>query len=379
MKCKKCGTEFESKFCPNCGGQAESFTEATMNEIQSKTEKTKKPFYKKWWFIIIIIIVIAIIGKVFIDRFETTEKINWSTLELGAYLPQPEKNKCEISTDTAEHLTVYIHKVKKEYFKSYKQACVNAGYIIDSEDTGTKYVAFNKEGYQLEIILTESSEQLTIRLSAPEKMSNFEWPTSGIGIMLPTPRSTFGRISWNNSKTFIIHIGKTTINDYKAYVKACEDKGFILDYKKGDKTYSAKNTEGFKISLMYLGGNNIEISLRAPEEEIHNDNNNSTGNTQPSAEPSTNNTNNGISKEFKDAMDSYEKFMDEYVSFMKKYATSNGTDMSLLSDYSKYVSKYAEMCKEFAKWEEKEMNNAETAYYIDVQARVSKKLLEVSQ
>ncbi|MDO5557903.1 MAG: hypothetical protein Q4G05_06710 [Clostridia bacterium] len=41
-------------------------------------------------------------------------------------------------------------------------------------------------------------------------------------------------------------------------------------------------------------------------------------------------------------MDSYESFINEYITFMKKYKASNGTDMSLISDYAKYMSKYAE-------------------------------------
>ena len=95
-------------------------------------------------------------------------------------------------------------------------------------------------------------------------------------------------------------------------------------------------------------------------------------------EPENDNTDNdGLDPDFKAAMDSYEKFMDEYVAFMKKYK-SNPSDLALLADYADYVSKYAGFVENFEKWENKEMNAAETAYYIDVQARISKKLLEVA-
>lgn len=85
-----------------------------------------------------------------------------------------------------------------------------------------------------------------------------------------------------------------------------------------------------------------------------------------------------INEDFKIAMDSYEKFIDEYVDILKKYQNSNGTDMSILSDYADYVSKYANYVEDFEKWESKDLNAEEIKYYIDVQARVTKKLLEIS-
>ena len=109
--------------------------------------------------------------------------------------------------------------------------------------------------------------------------------------------------------------------------------------------------------------------------------------TQPSTEPSTEATtpaateekkdNNSIDPEFKAAMDSYEEFFDEYVAIMKKYK-ANPTDLSILSDYAKYMGQYADMMQKFETWENEDLNAAETAYYIDVQARISKKLLEVA-
>lgn len=88
--------------------------------------------------------------------------------------------------------------------------------------------------------------------------------------------------------------------------------------------------------------------------------------------------NDSLGFDFKEAMDSYEEFMDDYVAFMKKY-NANPTDISLLTDYADYLSKYADFVEDFENWEDEELNAAETAYYIDVQARVSKKLLEVVQ
>lgn len=100
---------------------------------------------------------------------------------------------------------------------------------------------------------------------------------------------------------------------------------------------------------------------------------------EPSAEqPATNNAGDEIRKDFKAAMDAYETFMNEYVDFMKKYK-KNPSDISLLADYTNYMSRYAEFVKDFEKWETEDMNAAEAAYYLEVQARVSQKLLDVAQ
>lgn len=94
-----------------------------------------------------------------------------------------------------------------------------------------------------------------------------------------------------------------------------------------------------------------------------------------SVESTTSASDGELRSDFKEAMDSYEKFMNDYADFMKKYK-ANPSDTSLLADYADYMTKYAEMVEKFDKWESEDLNDAELAYYIDVQARVSKLLLE---
>jgi len=84
-----------------------------------------------------------------------------------------------------------------------------------------------------------------------------------------------------------------------------------------------------------------------------------------------------LSADFKSAMDSYEKVMNEYVDFMKKYL-ENPSDLTLLAAYMEYMSKYTEAMEDFEEWEETELNEAELAYYIEVQTRINQKLLEVA-
>lgn len=86
----------------------------------------------------------------------------------------------------------------------------------------------------------------------------------------------------------------------------------------------------------------------------------------------------GMRPEFKEAMDSYEAFYDEYCDIMKKY-TENPSDMELLTSYADMLTKAAEMSEKFEVWEDNEMNDTELKYYLDVNNRITKKLIDVSK
>ena len=94
--------------------------------------------------------------------------------------------------------------------------------------------------------------------------------------------------------------------------------------------------------------------------------------------PTENDPSNELRPDFLEAMNSYEAFMDEYVAFMKKYL-ENPADIRLLSDYAKFMQEYAEFVEDFEKWSDEDLNAAELAYYLEVQNRVTQKLLEISQ
>lgn len=90
-----------------------------------------------------------------------------------------------------------------------------------------------------------------------------------------------------------------------------------------------------------------------------------------------------VSPDFKAAMDSYEAFFDEYVEFMKKYETMLDSDnpmaaLTWLSEYTSWLNRYAETMDKLNDIDEDSLSVADYAYYIDVMARINKKLLEVA-
>lgn len=389
MKCVNCGTEYEGKFCPECGTKTQEQTDFQQQNVnqpfeagkkgRKKPKKPKKPIYKRWWFFVIIgIALIAIIGTA--TSGEKTEKIKWNEMVLGAQLPEPAVNKGIIHSNSLETLYIEVKKDSDSQFANYIVACKEKGFTIDAKSTPYSYTAYNSDGYKLS--LSDYSKMFSIKLEKPMEMSEISWPASKAGNQLPVPESTVGKFSSEHDDDFFVYIGNTSKESYNNYVKACSEKGFTVDYDKGDDYYRAKNSEGWKVSIKYEGFNIMSIDIDKPSSSSTD--NTATAPAEPETEKATeeNKANdtplvNGMHKDFKEAMDSYEAFMNEYVEFLKKYQ-SNPNDAKLLADYAKYVSKYADMCDTFDKWESEDLNATEQAYYIDVQARVSKKLLEVS-
>ena len=347
-------------------------------EDRPRSQKPKKPIYKKWWFYVIVaVVVIAIAGR--ISGGSKSEKIDWDDMVLGAQLPQPPAKKGQIHTNTADELWVDIEKISGKQYADYVQACQTVGFTVDAKSNSSSFSAYNAEGYKLELSYYGNREGLSIQLEKPMEMGPITWPDSEAGRQLPAPKSLTGKFSFEYDDNFFVYIGGTSRDDYNAYVSACRDKGFTVDYNKGDNYYRANNDAGWQVSIDYVGNQIMSIRIDAPDT--------SSGSTtsEPSPDSSTSSATaqndgklvNGMRKDFKEAMDSYEAFMNEYVAFMKKY-NANPNDPTLMTDYARYMSKYADACEKFNEWESADMNDAETAYYIDVQARVSKKLLEAA-
>lgn len=406
MKCSHCGAEYEGNFCPECGARAESQSPATPPPIQQpaanrqnpvppvggnvaayqKPKKPKKPIYKKWWFYVIAAVALIAIISAISGGKGKGEKIEWSKIELRDQLPEPPSNRGTLFENSDEEFWVSLNGVSDDQYNDYLDACVDKGFTVDADKSSYSYKAYNADGYSLD--MSHIGDGLSITLKAPMKFGSITWPSSTVGNMLPAPKSTTGKFSYEHDDSFFVYVSETSKADYDQYVADCSANGFNIDYDKGDTYYRADNADGYHISLKYEGNNIMAVEIKASK-------NSDAGTSEPATtEPSTETTApsesnatetkpndtdlvDGMRKDFKDAMDSYEAFMDEYVAFMKKYS-DNPSDVSLLADYTKYMSKYADMVEKFDKWESEDLNDAELAYYIDVQARVSKKLLEVA-
>lgn len=284
--------------------------------------------------------------------------------------------------NTEEKMWIDFNSVDDNQFKDYITACKDRGFTVEEESDSYKFEAFNADGYKLELTHFSGGDSLGVILKAPMEMDEIIFPIGKAGKLVPKPKSTFGKINFEYDNNFCLYLGKTPKSDYNAYVTACIDKGFTVDYSKSDTRFDAYNSDGWHVDLSYEGNSVMFIRVDPPRKSDESEQLSDTSKQETTKAPETSkpaDTNaSGLRSDFKEAMDNYESFMNDYVDFMKKYQ-ANPTDLSLITDYATYISKYNELSQSFEKWDSSDMNDAETAYYLEVQTRVNSKLLEAAQ
>ena len=317
-------------------------------------------------------------------------------IEMHEVLPEPKTKSGRIIANRETDISIYITNTSKEDYNSYVEQCKEKGFTVDSKKDTSSYDAYNADGYKLRIYYSDYSKEYNIDLEAPIEMKENAWISTPLSQKIPEPESKYGKLDTNSDKYYRFYAGKTSKDAYSNYANTILNAGFNKEYSSGDTFFHGTNEEGYKVDLNYLGNNTMIVYIKAPEksttssktEETKNETKEETKQeaknetkkeeTKP-VESSSSSNKTGLSKEFKDAMDSYEAFIDEYCAFMKKYSSSNGTNMSMLTDYTKYMSKLTDMSAKFDKWKSEDMSNEELKYYTEVLDRTNKKLAEAAQ
>ncbi|MGB4609231.1 MAG: DUF4839 domain-containing protein [Saccharofermentanales bacterium] len=182
-------------------------------------------------------------------------------------LPFPDSRRVEVTHDRD---TTFMSKVKKfssEDYNKYIAQCENAGFTIEADrDADRLFEAFNAEGYNLYMHYFSSKKELTITLESPHEFSDLKWPNSEIAQLLIPPDSTLGEIKWEEEYGFVIYVGETSLKKFNQYVDLCVERGFTVDYQRGDDFYYAYNVDGYKLSLKYEGNNVMFIRIDAPKD-----------------------------------------------------------------------------------------------------------------
>lgn len=199
---------------------------------------------------------------------EDAENFSWADIVLGTVIPEPESNLGEIIGNTNESLFICVYRTSAVEYSEYVDACKEKGFTVEADQSEISYSAYNADGYELSLFYDESKEVMDISVDAAEQYGTLVWPESGIASMLPIPASTTGEITRDDEQGFQAYVSNMPIDEFKAYTTECSNVGFNIDAFDSDSSYSAENSEGYKLSVVYQGNGVISISIDEPEYNI---------------------------------------------------------------------------------------------------------------
>ena len=213
----------------------------------------------------------------------------------------------------------------------------------------------------------------------------YQWPQTELGNKIPKPDVEILKSSLDTEELFLFNAYGISLEQFNAYVEECKNMGYTVDPSSYEGFYSADDTEGYNVYLSYEEDDYaLSGSVEAPYDKDERDSDEEDVNDIVSEDDGDTGANtdrksaDGIRPEFKEAMDSYEAFYDEYCDFMKKY-NANPSDRTLLDGYMDMLDRSVEMTEKFEAWDEGEMNDEELKYYLDVNNRVSQKMIDAME
>lgn len=238
----------------------------TVAAVLMKKQVIKVP--QKWLHIVALVLAVILLVPymtLFGTDYGDAEKFAWSDILLADVIPEPKSHLGEILANSDEYLSLYVYKTSAEDYSKYVDACEEKGFTVEAEQSDLSYYAYNADGYKLSLYYDENDSKMSISVDAAEEYGTLVWPDSEIASMLPVPKSTTGEITQDDEKGFAAYVSDTPIEEYNAYVAACADKGFTAEASESEKSYSAKNSDGYQLSVSYQGNGVMSISVDEPE------------------------------------------------------------------------------------------------------------------
>lgn len=262
----------------------DAIVENIYRDIVLETRKAKKVFEIKVVLIFFLVVVYILIICCFdtflfrqisheefeapyaLEQMDEKEPVKWSDMFLSDYFPEPVLTNAYVYSNSKEECNIgQINCAQSEYY-AYCRQCKERGFdyeIVEEDDTW--FTAYNSEGYKVHVSYIGSD--LSVELSAPLKMSDFNWPESEIGKIIPVPQSTYGKISWEYDSGFLIYIGNMGHEDFSEYATLLYESGFNINDRKDDNYFWADNADGYHISIEYKGFNIVWLRADAPDDK----------------------------------------------------------------------------------------------------------------
>lgn len=391
INCPECGAEISdsAKNCPECG--------YPISKSKSK---------KKIWIIRIaalaVIMLLVVSGTYYLEnRLDRTERkqvdnvitaitdIGDVSLSSESKIIHAENLYSELSEVCKRHISNYedLKDARENY--NILRANSTIGLIAKIEEVTLDSQSVIKSAQTSYDALSDEQKELVSNYedlaSATEKLSELKIDH------VQTLISDIGTVSLDSDSAIQIALRayedlseneKKSVENYDDLVEAeAENCVELIDaigtvtledeskIKKARNAYTSLSAKAKKLVTNYGVLSQAEETYTALEKEEE---------IEGSSETASDNSGD-VTPSFKATMDSYEEFFDKYVAFIKKYKEADANDaLAMLSDYTEMLTKYAEMTEAMDDIDTDSLSTADYAYYIEVTARISTKLLEVS-
>lgn len=267
-------------------------------------------------------ILIAIVGMILIvptfracNKAPEIKEVKWSVIFLGEVIPEPNSKKLDIHTNTSDELWMDVVDTSDEEYYEYITACKEWGYTIDVEEDSKEYIAYNDEGYYLELSHYDTDE-MRVELTSSKKLEELK---------------------------------KRKESATKAPTQAPPTE---VPVTKDESTAEPSKQE----------------SVTENSEIIQNPQKKEDAQTDPTF----------VDPEFKKMMDSYEEFFDEYIEMMNKISKADSMEvLELMGAYSEYLQEYTDMMEEITSINQDDLSAADALYYAEVTAHIYQKLAKI--
>lgn len=102
-------------------------------------------------------------------------------------------------------------------------------------------------------VTTTPTEEMISNIPNAKEFPEMDWPTFGAATKIPTPEwSNHGEILIDSETGLWVQVGYSTLDDYRDYMKACQDAGYIENYYNvAGYMYYGENADGYAVQLTY--------------------------------------------------------------------------------------------------------------------------------
>lgn len=116
------------------------------------------------------------------------------------------------------------------------------------------------------LFIIKAQENNSSSLTPESSEARFNWSDAVlVSAGLPDPSTDKGEITVNTADELTVRIDSINAGTFNSYVSGCEDKGYTVDPEKSDVTYSAFNSEGYRVSITFdPDGSTMSIDVTSP-------------------------------------------------------------------------------------------------------------------